>query len=87
MVAKEQLIAKMAPTEFVSFKEFHSQKLRLGEAITLYLYDLKRLLRQALPEMEADSSKPLLLRQFLSGLPIPISRQLRATGTPKNWML
>ena len=79
-VAKEQLIAKMAPTEFVSLEEFHSRKLRPGEAITLYLYDLKCLLRQAIPEMAADASKPLLLHQFLSGLPTPISRQLCATG-------
>ena len=39
-VAKEQLIAKIALMKFVSLKEFHFQKLRLGEAIALYLYDL-----------------------------------------------
>ena len=83
-VAKEQLIAKMAPTEFVSLEEFHSLKLRPGEAITLYLYDLKRLLCQAMPEMEANTSKPLLLHQFLSGLPTPISRQLCLTGDTKE---
>ena len=58
--------------------------MRPGEAITLYLYDLKRLLRQAIPEMEADASKPLVLHQFLSGLPTLISRQLRATGDTKE---
>ena len=83
-VAKEQLIAKMAPTEFVCLEEFHSRKLRPGEAITLYLYDLTGLLRQAMPEMKANASKPLLLHQFLSGLPTPISRQLRATGDTKE---
>ena len=36
-VAKEQLIKKMAPTEFVSLEEFHSRKMRPGEAIALYL--------------------------------------------------
>ena len=40
-VAKEQLIKKMVPTEFVSLEEFHSCKMRPGEAIALYLYDLK----------------------------------------------
>ena len=39
-VAKEQLIKKMAPTEFVSLEEFHSRKMRPGEAIALYLHDL-----------------------------------------------
>ena len=63
----------MAPTKFVSLEEFHSRKLRSGEAITLYLNDLKCLLQQAMPEMVADASKPLLLHQFLFGLPTPIS--------------
>ena len=40
-VAKEQLIEKMVPTEFVSLEEFHSRKMRPGEAIALYLHDLK----------------------------------------------
>ena len=39
--AKKSLISKMAPTEFVSLEEFHSRKLRPGEAIALYLHDLK----------------------------------------------
>lgn len=83
-VAKEQLTTKMAPTEFVSLEEFHSRKLRPGEAIALYLHDLKRLLQQAMPQLAADASEPLLLHQFLSGLPGPISRQLRASGDTKD---
>ena len=78
--AKKSLISKMAPTEFVSLEEFHSRKLRPGEAIALYLHDLKRLLKQAMPELAAAAAKPLLLHQFLAGLPGPISRQLRAVG-------
>ena len=39
--AKEQLIKKMAPTEFVYLEEFHSRKMWPGEAIALYLHDLK----------------------------------------------
>ena len=74
--AKKSLISKMAPTEFVSLEEFHSLKLRPGEAITLYLHDLKRLLKQAMPELAAAAAKPLFLHQFLAGLPGPISRQL-----------
>ena len=41
--AKEQLITKMVPIEFVSLEEFHSRMMRPGEAIALYLLDLKRL--------------------------------------------
>lgn len=87
-VAKEHLITKMAPTEFVSLEEFHSRKMQPGEAIVLYLYDLKRLLQQAMPELKANAHKSLLLHQFLSGLPPSISRQLYARRvTPKIWML
>ena len=74
----------MAPTEFVSLEEFHSRKMRPGEAIALYLHDLKRLLRQAMPELAENASKPLLLHQFLSGLPGPVSRQLCATSRYKR---
>ena len=74
----------MALTEFVALEEFHSRKMRPGEAITLYLHDRKRLLRQAMPELAENVSKPLLLHQFLSGLPGPVSRQLHATGDTKE---
>ena len=70
----------MAPTEFVSLEELHSRKLRPGEAVAPYLHDLNRLLKQAMPELAAAAAKPLLLHQFLAGLPGPISRQLRAVG-------
>jgi len=78
--AKKSLISKMAPTEFVSFEEFHSRKLCPGEAIALYLHNLKRLLKQAMPGLAAEAAKPLLLHQFLAGLPGPISRQLHVIG-------
>ena len=79
-LAKAQMITKMAPTKFVSLEEFRSRKMRPGEAIALYLHDLKRILQQAMPELAANVSGQLLLHQFLSGLPGPISRQLRVTG-------
>ena len=72
-VAKEQLITKMAPNEFVSLEEFHSRTMHPGEAITLYLHDLKRLLQQTMPGLVENESNPLLLHQFLSGLPGSIS--------------
>ena len=74
----------MAPTEFVSLEEFHSRKMRPGEAIALYLHDLKQFSQQAMPEIAENASKLLLLHQFLSGLPGPVSQQLRATGDTKE---
>ena len=74
----------MTPNEFVSLEEFHSRTMRPGEAITLYLHDLKRLLQQAMPGLLENTSNSLLLHQFLSGLPGSISRQLRASGDTKD---
>ena len=83
-VAKEHLITKMAPSEFISLEEFHSRTMRPGEVVALYLHDLKRLLQQAMPELAENARQPLLLHQFLSGLPDAISRQLRASGDTKD---
>lgn len=41
---------------------------------------LKHLLNQAMPEAAAASRRQLLLHQFLSGLPIYISKQLLSAG-------
>jgi len=37
-----------------------------------------------MPELAAEAAKPLLLHQFLAGLPGPISRQLHAVGAADN---
>ena len=74
----------MAPSEFISLEEFHSRTMRPGEAVALYLYDLKRLLQQVMPELAENIHQPLLLHQFLSGLPDAISQQLRACGDTKD---
>ena len=74
----------MVPNEFVSLEEFHSRMMHPGEATTLYLHDLKRLLQQAMPGLVESTSNLLLLHQFLSGLPGPISRQLCALGDTKD---
>ena len=74
----------MAPTKFVSLEEFHSHKLRPAEAIALYLHDVKWLLNQAILKLAAEAAKPLLLHQFLAGLPGLISRQLHAISVTDN---
>ena len=70
----------MMPMNFVSLDDFHHRKLRPGEAITLYAHYLRKLLTHAIPDMVAASKEPLLLHQFLTGIPESISRQLRASS-------
>ena len=74
---------KMMPMGFISLDEFHRRKLRPGEALSVFVHDLKKLLGHAMPDLDAASRDQLLLHQFLAGLPETISRQLRSTGETK----
>ena len=82
--AKEKMIQKMAPTEFISLEKFRKRKILPGEAISLYLHELKTLLDQAMPGLAAEAKQQLLVHQFLAGLPVSVSQQLRATGDTKT---
>ena len=81
--AKEKMIQKMVPTEFISLEKFQKRKMLPGEAISLYLHELKMLLDQAMPVLAAEAKQQLLVHQFLAGLPVSVSQQLRATGDTK----
>ena len=83
-VAKEKMVAKMAPMGFVSLEEFHRRKLQPGESVSVYVHDLKRLLDQAMPKLDKEARDDLVLHQFMAGLPTHISTQLRATGDTKK---
>lgn len=76
--AKQKIIQQMAPANFVSLSDFHKRTLRPGESLSVFSHELKRLLEQALPSADADTSKELLLHQFINGLPSSLSKQLRA---------
>ena len=78
--AKKEIEKAMVPMGFVSLDDFHRRKLRPGEAISLFVHDLKKLIDQAIPNMEKEARDPLLLHQFLAGLPDAITKQLRASG-------
>ena len=62
--AKEKMIQKMAPTRFISLEKFQKRKLLPGEAISLYLHELKMLLDQAMPELAAEAQQQFLVHQF-----------------------
>ena len=83
-VAKRKMLAKMAPVGFVSLTEFHARTLRPGEALSVFMHELKKLLGQAMVDLDATTRDKLLMHQLLSGLPPAISRQLRATGDVDN---
>ena len=83
-IVKEKLTAAMVSTSFTTLEQFHHRKLVPGEALSLFLHELKQLLDQAMPKLEARAREQLLLHQLLAGLPNAVSRQLRATGDAKD---
>ena len=78
--AKEKIVEQMAPARFVTLADFHRRCLRPGESLSVFAHELKRLLEQALPAADGNTSKQLLLHQFINGLPARLSKQLRAAG-------
>ena len=78
--AKEKIIGRMGPVSFVSLDDFHGRRLRPGESLSVLVHDLKRLLEQAMPEVQGAMRDRLLRHQFLAGLPAQVSKQLRAAG-------
>ena len=74
-VTKSKLIKKMVPLEAVSMEESQNQSISPGKSVSMYLYELKRLLQQAMPDLTADVRKQLLIYQILAGLPASLSCQ------------
>ena len=78
--AKKKIIEKIMHMEFSTLEDFHHRKLHPGEALPVFIHELKTLLKHAMPDIDDASRSQLLLHQFLAGIPSTISRQLRATG-------
>ena len=68
----------------MSLEEFQKRTIFPGESVGMYCYELKWLLQQAMPELSHNASKQLLIHQFLTDLPAPVSCQLRAVGNTTN---
>ena len=64
--------------------EFQKYAIFAGESVGIYLYKLKWLSWQVMPELSEDVSQQLLIHQFLIGLLAPVSCQLRAVGNTTN---
>ena len=71
----------MALKSFVSLGDFHKRRLLPNEPISVYVHELKKLLDQAMPELDTGA---LLLHQFLAGIPRDISKSIRAASDVKS---
>ena len=79
-VTVSKLKTKLAPMGFSSLEAFHTQKLQPGEALSLFLQDLRQKLFHAMPDIDRPARDQLLLHQFLAGLPVSVSKQPQARG-------
>eukprot|EP00117_Sycon_ciliatum_P045923 scpid44614/ scgid2187/ len=80
---KSALEQAFCPTPGAAYRSFTSRALRNGEPVDAYLADLKRLLTLSGHKI-ADNSDPVLIEQFLSGLPADIGHHVRmASATQK----
>ena len=79
-VAKAKILERMGPVQFVSMDDFHRCRLLPGESLSVFIHELKRLMDQAMPDADAQTRKQLLIHQFLTGIPVEMSKQLRAAG-------
>ena len=80
ITAKEKITARMAPVKFVSLEDFHARRLLPGESLSVFVHQLKQMLTQAMPTVNAETREQLLLHQFVTGLPSHVGKQLRAVG-------
>ena len=66
---RKELMAAMKSTSFTTLERFRQRKMVPGEALLVFLHDLKQLLEQAMPGLDSADKEQLLLHQFVAGLP------------------
>ena len=79
-VAKAKILERMGPVQFILMDDFHRCWLLPGESLSVFIHELKRLMDQAMPDADAQTRKQLLIHQFLTGIPLEVSKQLQAAG-------
>ena len=62
--AKKKIAEQIMPAVFITLDEFHKYQLHLGESLSLFVYELKQPLDQAMPGMDAAAREQLLFHQF-----------------------
>ena len=75
---RKLLVEALMPIGFTLLDKFH--RLLPGESLSLFSHELKKLLEHAMPEIDQKTRDQLLLHQFVAGLPVQVSKQLRAVG-------
>ena len=82
---KKKLMQKIRSMGFVSLEEFHQGKMHPGEALSMSVYDLKKLLGQLChPQLELAARNQLLLHQpIVEATRCGIDKQVATLSTRK----
>ena len=70
-VAEKKIVETMIPMAFVSLDEFHHRKLRPGEALSVFVHDMKKLLDQAMLGLPETLVISYYCTSFLRGFQTP----------------
>jgi hypothetical protein len=70
--------------QFRLMNEFEHRRLLPGETPRVFLYNLKRLLETAMPELSGEAKEKFLFHKFIEGLPKDVSRLMRSSVTDIN---
>ena len=70
--------------KFTSLSEFHQRTMHPDETPQKDLYELKRLLQKAFPEMFEGARKQLLFEQYIRGLPRYVYENIRVSPDVKT---
>ena len=76
---KLQYAFKPEDIKFTSLSEFHERTIYPGETPQKYMYELKRLLKRAFPEMAEEAREQLLFEQYIHGLPKFVYENIRTS--------
>ena len=84
---KAALETAFAPSTAEAYHLFVGRRLALDEPVDIFVADLQRLLKLSKHTLAADGKDPVLIEQFLSGLPAEFSRTLRLEHAAKSHTL
>lgn len=75
---------KAEDQRFTALSEFHQRSMFPNETPQRYLFELKRLLNRAFPEMDGQAKEQLTFEQFIRGLPKAVYENIRISPDIKT---
>ena len=81
--AKAKITKAMVPAQFVSLDDFRARKLRPNKALSVFLHELRQMLKQAMPEVPGNS---YYCTNLLADYPLTLASNLELRVHSITWM-